>query len=107
MKYFTLFLLLFFSSNVFSNDRKLDTGFGFTVTIPEEFAYFGRETGEEYTEFLKEQGMELKNFQSLDLSGDGIFFVNIEQYKNSDYPDELYLRFFTEPYREFPIDDNY
>ena len=107
MKYFTLFILLFFAFSAYSDDRKLDTGFGFTITIPEEFAYLGRETGEEYTEFLKEQGMELKNFQSVDLSGDGIFFVNIEQYKNSDYPDELYLRFFTEPYKEFPIDDNY
>ena len=107
MKYSTLLILLFFTTSVFGGDRKLDTGFGFTITIPEEFAYFGRETGEEYKEFLKEQGMELKNFQSVDLSGDGIFFVNIEQFKNSDYPDELYLRFFTEPYREFPIDENY
>ena len=88
MKYFTLFILLFFAINAYSDDRKLDTGFGFTITIPEEFAYFGRETGEEYKEFLKEQGIDFKDYNNLDLSGSGIFFVNIEQFKNSNYPVE-------------------
>ena len=50
MRYFASFILLLFASSVFGGDRKLDTGFGFTVTIPEEFAYFGRETGEEYSD---------------------------------------------------------
>ena len=102
-----MFIFLFFSSYVFSDDRKLDTGFGFTITIPEDFAYFGRETGEEYKEFLKEQGIDLKDYNNLDLSGSGIFFVNIEQYKNSEYPDELYLRFFKERQRNYVIDKEY
>ena len=46
--------MLCFTSNLFGDDRKLDTGFGFTITIPEGFAYFGRETGEEYKKVLKE-----------------------------------------------------
>ena len=106
-----LFIILFFFlcnlNNTYADDRKLDTGFGFTITIPEEFAYFGRETGEEYKEFLKEQGIDFKDYNNLDLSGSGIFFVNIEQYKNSDYPDELYLRFFKERQRNYVIDKEY
>ena len=100
MKTLIIIILFILSFKSYAGERRLDTGYGFFVNVPLSFAYFGHETSESIIEKMRDDGLNVEPLTELDLRGDGIYFINMNQYIETSYPDEISIRIYNTNYMD-------
>ena len=106
MKYTSALITFFFINfSAYSEETKLDTGYGFQITVPDTHIYNGHADSETILESRKMDGQNINYLTELDKRADAIYVVNIE-HLGLNYPDEIVIKHVEHEYIPF-FNDTY